>query len=96
MRDVLIAWVADGDGDRGLHLDYEIWRGDLWGRWSERERITSSRLRAVEVVCMNWGWREVVAESKGLVGGWLASHGNTCTFRHRQIWPCTALSLSGQ
>ena len=31
MSDVLIAWVADGDGDSGLHLDYEIRRGDLWG-----------------------------------------------------------------
>ncbi len=30
MSDVLIAWVADGDGDSGLHLDYEITaRGSL-------------------------------------------------------------------
>ena len=95
MRDVLIAWVADGDGDSGLHWIMRYGAG-IFGGDGARERITSSRLRAVEDVCMNWGWGEVVAESKGLVGGWLASHGNTCTFRHRQIWPCTALSLSGQ
>lgn len=36
MSDVLIAWVADGNGDCRLHLDCEIRRGDLWGRWGER------------------------------------------------------------
>lgn len=29
MSDVLIAWVADGDGDSRLHLDYEIRQGSL-------------------------------------------------------------------
>jgi hypothetical protein len=41
MSDVLIAWVADGDGDSGLHLDYEIRRGDLRGRWGERANYLS-------------------------------------------------------
>jgi hypothetical protein len=68
MGDVLIAWVADGDGDSGLHWGLRDARGGVVGGDGERERITLLRLRTAKVVNMNWGGREVVAEFKGLLG----------------------------
>jgi len=68
MSDVLIAWVADGDGDSGLHVGYEIRRGRSLRAIGRESELLCWVQRTVKVVCMTGEGGRLWQSPKDLLG----------------------------